>query len=577
MCGIYGVVGSAAETVDISEPARALAHRGRDHAAHVVGPGYALGYCRLAIRGVGDHEATGHQPFVAGGLDWVGFGVGEIYNADEVRARHRAAVAPEGDIGAVLAGYLGGGLDGLRDLTGEFAFALYDRDHRRLLLGRDLVGTRGLFVATRGSSLLFASEVKGLAAMGVPLRADPLTVASYLRFNYPLAPHTWYDGISAVPPGGVLEWSDGRTRVDSFADIGDLAAAELESAAPLDGSEIRELVRSAVLDRTQSDVRLGQHLSGGVDSSTIAHVAAAADPRAYTLEYAAGTRGRDRDGDGQWAEEVARATDLEWCFLAVSPDEALARVPDTIAALDGPLMSPGALTPYFVARAAALDGISVLLQGQGADEVFLGYERFRVALAQHDPDIAELAANVDRGDIAPVCAPWVPAIMEAERVVRQGGELPGGGEAAPLLGLQVAYIRYFLHELLRIEDHVHLAWTVENRPALLDARVVRAGLGLTVHDPRAALGKPVLRELLAEYDSPAARRAVKQQMTLPLPRVADWAVGVLGEPAMVEALPFLSRAALSELGASATTTSRQRLLWALANLGLWATSQGIAL
>lgn len=570
-------MGQAAETIDISEPARALAHRGRDHAAHVVGPGYALGYCRLAIRGVGDREASGHQPFVADGLNWVGFGVGEIYNADEVRARHGAVVAPEGDIGAVLAAFLGGGIDWLGGLTGEFAFALYDRDHRRLLLGRDLVGTRGLFVATHGSSLLFASEVKGLAAMGVPLRADPLTVASYLRFNYPLAPRTWYEGICTVPPGSVLEWSQGRTRIDSFSDIGDLAAAELESAAPLDRSEIRELVRSAVLDRTRSDVRLGQHLSGGMDSSIIAHVAAAADPRAYTLEYAAGTGVRDREGDGHWAEQVARSTHLEWCLVEVSPDDALARVPETIAALDGPLMSPGALTPYLVARAVTMDGIRVLLQGQGADEVFLGYERFRVALAQDDPDVAELAANVDHRDIAAVCAPWLPAIREAERVVRQGGELAGGGEVAPLLGLQVAYIRYFLHELLRIEDHVHLAWAVENRPPLLDARVVRAGLGLTAHDPRAAIGKPVLRELLAEYDSPAARRAVKQQMALPLPRVAAWAVGVLREPAMVEALPFLNRAALSELGASPTTSSRQRLLWALANLGLWATSQGIAL
>lgn len=575
MCGILGVVGPASERVDPEQALQSLAHRGRDHTSVRKGPGFALGYCRLAIREVGDRAVIGHQPFEAPKETWFGYGVGEVYNAEQLRAEY-CGVKPGGDIGGILAAYLMGGPQGLEQITGEFACSLFDPATGQLVLGRDHVGTRGLFYAERGSSLYFASEVKGLAALGVALRPDATTVASYLRFNYPLAPRTWYEGITSVPAGSALLWSDGRTRILPFADVGDLAAEQLASPLAIEVQDVHRLLATAVESRARSDVELGQHLSGGLDSSIIAGLGDSLGRRAYTVDYA-WDRPSDDQRDRYWAGEVARQVGLDWRFVPVTTREALALVPEVIAKLDGPLMSPGAVTPYLVARAASADGTKVLLEGQGADEAFLGYKRFREALGGPPRGISEIAANVDLEDLAAVAPSALSAVRQSEETMRVGATLRAEGAVEPLLGLQLAYLRFFLHELLRIEDHVHLAWTIENRPPFLDRAVVRAGLALTVRRPSRALGKHVLRDLLLCLGSRAADRRVKQQMTVAPSCAAAWAVQVLHEDSVLDSLGSFDHGAIMDLTGSARTRSRQRLLWALANLALWARSKGFVL
>jgi asparagine synthase (glutamine-hydrolysing) len=575
MCGIVGVVGPGSDSVNLRGALRSLEHRGRDHTAMRTGPGFALGYCRLAIRGVGERDAVGHQPFVAAGTSWLGFGVGEIYNAEQVR-RGYAGVTPEGDIGAILATYLAAGTQGLERISGEFACCLFDPDTDQLVLGRDHLGTRGLFYTECNGWLCFASEVKALAAMGVELSPDATTVASYLRFNYPLAPRTWYDGIASVPAGSALIWRHGRSQIVPFADIGDLAAEQCASPLAVGKDEVRRLLADAITSRTRSDVTLGQHLSGGLDSSIVAHLGGKAGQRAYTIDYSWGSQPAGM-GDGYWAGEVARQLSLDWRPVAATTEDALKMVPDVLVALDGPLMSPGAVTPYLLARAAAADATKVLLQGQGADEVFLGYARFGEAVQRPDRRLAELAANVELRDVAAVAPDALDAVRESEEAMRSGAAIAVEGDVSLLLGLQVAYLRFFLHELLRIEDHVHLAWTVENRPPFLDRAVVRAGLALTVHQPARAVGKQVLRDLLLDLGSRAADRELKQQMSVPLETAAAWSAQVLAREGALDGLDSFDRDAICRLIVSPPTRSRRRLSWALANLSLWSQSAGFSL
>lgn len=573
MCGVLGVVGPASVFVDVKKSLGSLTHRGRDHHSLSTGPGYAIGYCRLAIRGVGQSNVTGHQPFKARGDRWLCYGVGEVYNSDRLRAGAQDEVLPpEGDIGGLLSAYLERGPEGFTAVTGEFACALYDKQEQQLVLGRDHLGTRGLYYSEIEGSLYFASEVKALASMGVHLQPDPTTTAAYLRFNYPLAPSTWYEGIKAVPAGSTLQWRAGRSHVEPYADIGALATEVVEAQYAVSREELRELLTSSVRARTLSDVGLGYHLSGGLDSSLVAQLGGAKSGTAFTVDYEHSAGFGKSDCDAYWARQVAHHLDLNWRFIPATTEYALGAIPQVLAALDGPLMSPGAVTPYLVAQAAARNGTKVLLEGQGADEVFLGYRRFEDAWRLPHADITELAANVNLADIALVAPRLLPKVAEADISMRRAAG--PFAIASPVLGLQIAYLRHFLHELLRIEDHVHLAWTVENRPPLLDRTIVRAGLSISSNSPEKALGKPFLRQILLDERSPAAQRAGKQQMTVSPVAAASWSSHILTSKGALKLMGSFDHHGIAKLVEMPTTLSRQRLLWALANLVLWSRATG---
>lgn len=565
MCGIAGVVGSLASSVDLRRALDAIHHRGRDHSAIYSGDDCTLGYCRLALRGTGPDSHIGNQPFTTRDGRWICFGVGEVYDSVGVLGRSNFGVSPLGDIGLLLDRYLSGGLPSLAEIDGEFAVAFFDKVAQRLILARDHIGTRGLYWAEYAGSLFFASEIKALGRLGVPLVPDRSTVASYLRFNYPPSHRTWYEGVRAVPAGASVSWKAGLGRVSGFAGLRDLIA-EAVNTPPIGEEGMREALVSAVESRTTSDRLVGQHLSGGVDSSLIAHLSPLRVPKAYVLEY--GKSSQSYSGDYFWAAAVAEKVGVELKAVRPAPSEALARVPEVILAMDGPLMSPGAITPYLVAEAAAQDGIAVLLEGQGADEVFLGYDRFRSYLNNSQRDLVETIANVARQDIAMVGPQWNADLANAE------AELIGGYSSmeglSALVRLQAIYLSQFLHELLRIEDHAHLASTVENRPPFLARQVVRAGLSLAVHSPSEAIGKQSLRRWLGELHSPAARRMRKQQMALDLKSVMKWASDVLDAPELSGRLISFDRDGMRSLFEQGETVSRARLAWALANLAIWA-------
>lgn len=572
MCGVAGYVGLASDEVAVRAALESMAHRGPDDQAVVSGPGYALGYRRLAIRSVGSMQWGGRQPFGARQRRIHCFGVGEVYNSLELRAQQPETVEPvAGDVGGLLAAFLARGSHGFAKVVGEFACAVYDEERAELVLARDQLGTRGLFYTELGGSLIFASEIKGLVAMGVTLRPDRDTVAAYLRYNYPLTPNTFYEGVKSVPAGSALVWRDSGSYISAFADIGELAAEQ--AAAPMDvsGSHIREALTISVRTRMMADVPIGFHLSGGLDSSLVAHLSEARGLPAYTIDYemALGTRNQ---GDGLWGSAVATELGLDWRFLSATPGDAIAELPDAQAIMDGPLMSPGAITPRLVARAAGSDGVKVLLEGQGADEVFLGYSRF--AELWHDPtrDVADVAANVELADISAVAPGFLPKVEMSDDAFRRSAVVPGA--SGPLLGFQVAYLRHFLHELLRIEDHMHLASSVENRPPFLDGQVVRMGLAQTVRSPQAALGKPALRTLLAGLGSSAARRPAKQQMSIPLSRASAWGGEQLSREGGLSRLPSFDHGAVRELLTHCSTPSEQRLVWAVGNLAMWSESYG---
>jgi asparagine synthase (glutamine-hydrolysing) len=572
MCGIAGVVGPGADAEALERALTRLWHRGPDDGRVSAGEGYAIGYRRLAIRAVGARADQGRQPFRSRCGRVTLYGVGEVYNVGEL-ARPTDPVAPAGgDIGTLLAVYLREGIAGLAAVRGEFALVIRDERDGSTILARDTAGIKPLFHSVREGRLHFASEVKGLAALGVPLAADPASLAAYLRFNYPVPPRTFYDGVSCVPPGTALVWRDGTLREVPFATLEQLAGRLAGRPAP-EHREVAEALRASVTARLAGDVPLGFHLSGGVDSSLVCALAGRAGAPAYTMSYDSAPDAGE--GDAVWAARVAAEQRMTHRTLGRTEEDALAEVDRYIGVLDSPVMSPGALTPYFVAEAARRDGVPVLLAGQGSDEVFLGYRRHEQAAGARPADLAGIASNVDADDLHTVAPAWREAFTAADSEITA---LAGpAADLPPLAAFQLLYLRSFLQELLRIEDHAHMARSVENRPPFLDTDVLGAGLLLTAHQGEAALGKPALHKILSELGSVAAQRGGKQQMAVTMEHAGRWARAVLTAPEALDVLDLCDRDAVRGLLAAPTTRRQDRLLWALANLVRWSTVSGVAL
>src|SRR6185437_16195590 len=382
MCGIWGSINADF----VTDPGRLLAHRGPDgqHQRRLPTPGgdLILGHRRLAIV---DLSAAGIQPMgdPQGNL-WVTFN-GEIYNFIQLRAQLAGlgyAFRSQTDTEVLLHGYAAWGDDLWPRLHGMFALALWDAVHQRLTLVRDRIGKKPLFYYLDAARLAFGSEIKAvLAARGVPREMNPTGLDHFLTYFYFPHPHTAFRGIAKLPPATWMRIEfapDGTLRSRQSRYWNALAAA---AARPtLDGEQAAECVRheltEAVRRRLISDVPLGAFLSGGLDSSAI--VALSAAELAHPLDaFSLSFPNHRRYDESARAAEVARRYARQHFVLPVQ--SAIAQwLPKVIRHFDEPFGNPTALLQYQLTRLAK-PHLSVALSGDGGDELFLGYYRYRGA------------------------------------------------------------------------------------------------------------------------------------------------------------------------------------------------------
>jgi asparagine synthase (glutamine-hydrolysing) len=377
MCGIYGVIrldGSAANGEDMRRMGRVTVHRGPDdEGLHVDGP-CAIGMRRLSIIDL----AGGHQPIAsADGRLWVVCN-GEIYNFRELRAALEARgheFRTRSDTEVILHAYAEHGDALVHELNGMFAFALWDAGRRRLLVGRDRLGIKPLYVYCDDRSLAFASEVKALLELpGVPRGVDSAALHSYLQLGYVAAPLTLFRGISKLPPAALITVEDGRLAQRRYWTV----PAQVERGRS--EAEWVQLVRGqlqrSVRMQMVSDVPIGAFLSGGIDSSTI--VAFMAEHSSQPVRtYSIGFRGAAADdyyNELPYARRVAELFRTRHQEIIVRPD-VVALLPKLIWHLDEPLSDTAFITTYLVSEFARRD-VKVILSGVGGDELFGGYRRY---------------------------------------------------------------------------------------------------------------------------------------------------------------------------------------------------------
>ena len=382
MCGIAGFV-DAAIGRNTQGPARldgefnlvhrmceVIRHRGPDDEGIHVEPGVGLGMRRLSIIDL----AGGRQPIHNESSSvWVVFN-GEIYNYRQLRGELEALghrFSTSSDTESIVHAYEEWGEDAFRRLRGMFGIALWDRPKRTLLLARDRAGQKPLHYAERGGRLHFASEIKSLLAAGaVEPTLDLAALDHYLAFLYTPRDGSILEGVKKLPPGHFLRWRDGRSEVVRYWQI----AAE-ETFTGSENEAIEELgvvLRDAVSSHMMSDVPLGAFLSGGVDSSAVVGMMAQASSRPVKT-FSIGFDDPAFD-ELEHARTVAQHFGTEHHEFVVKPD-GLSILGDLISHFDEPFADSSAIPTWYVSEIARRH-VTVVLSGDGGDELFGGYDRY---------------------------------------------------------------------------------------------------------------------------------------------------------------------------------------------------------
>lgn len=506
-----------------------LAHRGPDDSGTWVSPDglTALAHRRLSIV---DLSPLGRNPMSwDDGRLWITFN-GEIYNYLELRAELESAgcrFRSRTDTEVILAAYDRWGLQAVDRLVGMFAFAIWDSRARRLWLVRDRLGKKPLYYAQSAGSLRFASELKGIVAdPDVERSIDGEAIALYLRYGYIPSPHTIYSGVSKLPPAHHLVWENGRADIQRYWDPVQYAHARTNwSNDEAAERELESRLQLSVRQRMIADVPLGAFLSGGIDSSLIVALMqeqSQTPVKTFTIHFE-----NDAFNEAEYAAAVARHLGTEHYQETCGEREMLGVVERVAGMFDEPFADSSAVPTYLVSRMAR-EHVTVALSGDGGDELFFGYPRYRfharagAILALPRPlrrgaalgaarlptrrlrRIADVLRNDEKDTYGRFVSWWTPADVHtltgydaviaplyADALARS--EDLERDDRPPLLDL----VSYLPEDILTKVDRASMAVGLEVRAPLLDHRVVELALGLPLAlKRRGGTTKWLLRQLL---------------------------------------------------------------------------------
>jgi asparagine synthase (glutamine-hydrolysing) len=377
MCGIHGILNLNGDPVSrelLAAMGRVTVHRGPDDEGVHADAECAIGMRRLSIIDL----AGGHQPISnADGTLWVVCN-GEIYNFRELRSElqgrgHQFKTASDTEVIVHL--YAEYGDEFVHRLNGMYGFALWDARRRRLLIGRDRLGIKPVYVARNARRVAFASEAKALLELpGIEPELDSEALRSYLNLGYCAAPLSMFKGIEKLPPATLMIIENGCVEMRRYWRVPAVVDRTVSEREWVD--RVRTRLEESVRMQMVSDVPIGAFLSGGIDSSTVVGYMAAHSDRAIRT-YAIGFQGGEADAfynELPYARRVADLFHTEHREIVVKPDVATL-LPRLLWHMDEPVADTAFLTTYLVSEFARRD-VTVILSGVGGDELFGGYRRY---------------------------------------------------------------------------------------------------------------------------------------------------------------------------------------------------------
>ena len=559
------------ETDRIRRAASTLLHRGPDQQGVFQSNTVALAATRLKIIDLDG----GDQPILSDDGDTVIVFNGEIYNHQELRRELESLghqFRSRCDTEVVLRAFLEWDLQCFSRLRGMFAFAIWSESRKRLVLSRDRLGIKPLYIASRGGDIFFGSELKAIFVHPeIPRRLSQNGLDCYLSMNYVPCPWTLIEGIEKLPPGHWLEWKNGITRSGCYWQLPyGVREQSLESAT----EELDFLLRESIREHLISDVPLGVWLSGGVDSSTILHYAAAqSGSRLKTFSISFSGRSFDETAGIQ---KIVEQYQTEHAQVDLNPS---LHLQDAIMEFayysDEPSADAGALPVWYLSQLCK-KGTTVALSGEGADELFGGYLTHRASLLarrarkvpsgvlrfaldqlRHLPVSDEkigLEYKLKRfleGSLLPPAAahvywngafsaeqkqellgqPLPPALDQVLNELQQrlqgrdlqGNDLQGNDRLSPYLWFDQKY--YLPDDILYKVDRISMAHAVEVRPPFLDHRIAEFAASLPPSlKIRGARQKVILKELMKDKLPSSTLHRKKLGLDIP---AHDWFRGPL--------------------------------------------------
>ena len=604
MCGLAGVfdLSKSRSSDDLMRVAGsmgdAVQHRGPDEGGAWVDAdaGFAVAHRRLSIQ---DLSAAGRQPMISKSGRYVLSYNGEIYNGGDLRAELAAtgsAFNGHSDTEVLLEALAQWGVDKtLPRLIGMFAFALWDREERTLVLARDRMGIKPLYWGGQGERIFFASELKSLMAHpDFKAEVDRDALSDLVAFNYVSGPRSIYDGIAHLEPGCFVRIdAKGAARTSRFWDLFDITRQGQGSRVALSDaqalSQLNDVLGDAVRGRMVSDVPLGTFLSGGVDSALITAMMQSLSPspvKTFTIGF-----GESEFNEAGHARTIASHLGTEHHELQVSGQDALDVIPKLARMYCEPFADSSQIPTYLVS-AMAREHVTVALSGDGGDEVFAGYNRHLVGhdvwprikgipvpvrrvmagLLKSMPHVVydqmaavlpkskrpsqlgdkmnKLAGLLEGRDLDDFYAGVIKFWGDAGSIVIGGGENRSWTQKAevvrtiadPVERMQVMdMLTYLPGDILTKVDRASMAVGLEARVPLLDHRVVEFASALPMNlKIRGGETKWLLRQMLDQYVPRSLTERPKQGFAVPLGDwlrgpLRDWAEDLLSEPALNKA------------------------------------------
>ena len=481
---------------------------------------------------------------------------GELYNADGLRGELRAAgraFAGDADTEVVLAAYERWGEDAWSRLRGMFAIAVWDPRSRALVLVRDPLGIKPLYVSHERGRLVFASEVRALVrGLARPPRLSGAALRTFLATGAVEEPHAIVAGVRMLAPGTILRLQGGVLRETPFWSIESAFARRSRAGRDEVVAELRERLENAVRSQLVSDAPLGVFLSGGIDSSTLVALACSVGdaPRTVSVVF-----GEERFSEAPYIAALRRRWPTEHHEVRLTAQDFLARLPAALGAMDQPTVD--GVNTFVVSELARGSGLTVALSGLGGDELFAGYELFETAprlerLRDRVPRLPGRAAAMGarlaygRSDRGRKLAGWLAGEPSSAYVLQR--ELFGAASRDALLGThpaagprpgpepepraldanaisQLELTRYMRNMLLRDADVMSMSHGLEIRVPLLDVELVQLVAGVPAeHKLAAGRHKPLLVDAVADLLPEPIVAREKMGFTLPF---ESWLRGAL--------------------------------------------------
>ncbi|MBO2544266.1 asparagine synthase (glutamine-hydrolyzing) [Salegentibacter sp. BDJ18] len=462
MCGIAGIISAKPNNEKLQQMLILQQHRGPDHTGEYVDPGYcALGHNRLSII---DLSAKANQPFTDNSRRYHLTFNGEIYNYIELKQKLKAnySFKTESDTEVLLAAFIVWGKSCLNQLNGMFSFAIWDNNEKKLFAARDRFGVKPFFFSEEDEAFYFSSEIKAIKSLIRAKSPNEKVWANYFVYgSYGMPGETFYENIQQLPGGHFLEYHEGNLKLNKWYNF-EKGLKSYSHILPFEEAKKSyfEILSDSISLRFRADVPIGFNISGGVDSSLLLALVNRLHGNKNIQAYTFFTGDENYD-ELPWVEKMIDTTQNPLKKVKIQPTDVIENAQFLSDIQDEPYAGLPTLAYATLFEAAKIDGIKVLLDGQGMDEQWAGYDYYQTsghsATIQGTGKINPFRRNVLKKDFSELAEkPVYPTPFDQD-----------------LQNLQYRDLFYTkIPRALRFNDRISMAYSTELREPFLDYRMV---------------------------------------------------------------------------------------------------------